>query len=735
MKDNKHIHFIAIGGSIMHQLAIALHQKGYKVTGSDDEIYDPAKSNLFKYGLLPNNMGWNATRIQRDLDAVIVGMHAKKDNPELIRAKSLNLPIYSYPEYIFKQSETKQRVVIGGSHGKTTTTSMVMHVLKYWNYDFDYLVGAKLAGFDYSVRITNAPIIVLEGDEYLSSPIHRQPKFHYYQPQISILTGIAWDHINVFPTYENYVSQFEQFIQTLPDNATLVYNTEDATVKKLAEENRQNTLKTVPYQTLNHHYEKGKAVIETGEQNYKLQIFGKHNIQNLAGAKALCAAIGIDETQFMEAITQFKGAARRLELLGEENNTVVFKDFAHAPSKVQATTNALKEAYPNRGLVACLELHTYSSLNEKFLPHYKETLNAAETAFVFYNEHTFKIKRLPYLSKKQVYDAFQHPNLKVITDKTELDKVLRRINYHNKNLLLMSSGTFGGLNLNDITKFALTTNNGVKQKTKPMPLKLSRPLAIFDIEATGISTAKDRIVEISMLKVLPDGSETSKTMRINPTIPIPEQASEIHGIYDKDVKDLPTFAEVAHEIANFLSGCDLGGYNSNRYDIPLLNEEFLRVNIDFELEDKKFVDVFRIFQKKEPRTLEAAYKLYCDKSLINAHSAEADVRATYEVLLAQIEKYEPDNDLQNTMKSLHEYTTNPNIVDLAGRLAKNNRGDIVFNFGKHKGKPVEKVIRETPQYYNWMMNNDFPLDTKQRLREIKTKMDLSRNSNFRIRGL
>ncbi len=713
-----HIHFIAIGGSIMHQLAIALHQKGYQITGSDDEIFDPAKSNLFKHGLLPETIGWFPNKLTSETEGVILGMHARKDNPELLAAQSMNIPIYSFPEYIYEQSKNKKRVVVSGSHGKTTITSMLMHVLKYWQYDFDYLVGAALEGFPYSVRITeNAPLIIIEGDEYLSSPLHRIPKIHFYQPHIALMSGIAWDHMNVFPTFDNYLSQFQKFVDGIENGNTFIYNQEDKYVNELGKNAEHLTTKA--YQTPDFGIIEQQYFVKspTAKQMIPLQIFGNHNLQNMEGARLVCNELGISNEQFYEAIQQFKGAARRLELVAEGKETIIYKDFAHAPSKVQATTQAMKDRQPDRKLVACLELHTYSSLNKDFLPNYRHTLQAADHAIVFFKEHTLAIKKLPPLSIEEVHQTFDHPNLQVFTQSDALIAELNNINWSQTNLLFMSSGNFGGINMKDIAKFALPKSPF--PSNQPDMLQLKRPLAIFDLEATGINIAKDRIVEISILKVLPDGSEVSKTLRINPSIPIPPHVSEIHGIYDEDIKDAPTFAEVAKELDHFLKDCDFAGYNSNRYDIPLLNEEFLRVDMDLQIEQRKSIDVFRIFQKKESRDLKAAYKFYCDKQLENAHSAEADVKATYEVLMAQLGRYE---DLQNDVKFLDEYTTDTSFVDFGRRLIRDEKGVIKINFGKHKGRPVEEVLTKHPQYYDWIMRNDFLLDTKKKLTAIRLQM-------------
>jgi UDP-N-acetylmuramate: L-alanyl-gamma-D-glutamyl-meso-diaminopimelate ligase len=377
-------HFIAIGGAAMHNLALAMHNKGYQVTGSDDAIFEPSKSRLEKKGLLPVELGWFPDKITTDIEAVILGMHAKADNPELVKATALGLKIYSYPEFLYEQSKNKTRVVIGGSHGKTTITSMILHVMHYHNIEVDYMVGAQLEGFDTMVHLTeDNDFIVLEGDEYLSSPIDRRPKFHLYKPNIALLSGIAWDHINVFPTFENYVEQFEIFVNQITKGGIFVYNEEDETVKKVVEETT-NTIRKIAYQTPSYTVEDGTTLLDTPEGPMPIEVFGAHNLNNLAGAKWICQNMGVDEADFYEAIASFRGASKRLEKIAEGKGKVAYKDFAHSPSKVSATTKAVKAQYPNRKLVACLELHTYSSLNAEFLKEYEGALDAADVAVVFY---------------------------------------------------------------------------------------------------------------------------------------------------------------------------------------------------------------------------------------------------------------------------------------------------------------------------------------------------------------
>ena len=444
------IHFIAIGGAAMHNLALALHLKGDTVTGSDDVIFDPSKTRLEARGILPKAFGWYPDKITSNLDAVVVGMHAKADNKELLKAQDLGLKIYSYPEFLYEQSKFKTRVVIGGSHGKTTITSMILHVLHYFNRDIDYMVGAQLEGFDVMVKLTDEnDFIILEGDEYLSSPIDSRPKFHLYKPNIALLSGIAWDHINVFPTWDIYVEQFKIFIDSIIKGGSITYNIEDAEVKKVVE-NSENTIRKFPYQTPDYIVENGITILETDEGSMPIEIFGKHNLNNLAGAKWICQQIGIDENDFYEAISTFHGASKRLEKIAETDNAIAYKDFAHSPSKVLATTNALKNQYPDRKLIACLELHTYSSLNPEFLNQYKGALAAADISVVFYSPRSVEIKKLQAISHQQIMDAFQNEDLIVYTNPSEFKDFLFSQKFSNTSLLLMSSGNYGGLDFDEL---------------------------------------------------------------------------------------------------------------------------------------------------------------------------------------------------------------------------------------------------------------------------------------------
>ena len=444
------IHFIAIGGSAMHNLAIALHNKGYLVTGSDDTIHDPSKSRLEKKGLLPKEFGWFPEKITEQLDVIILGMHAKKDNPELLQAQDMGLKIYSYPEFLYEQSKDKTRVVIGGSHGKTTITSMILHVLDYNDMEVDYMVGAQLEGFETMVHLTKEnEFMVLEGDEYLSSPIDRRPKFHLYKPNIALLSGIAWDHINVFPTFEGYVNQFRIFTDSLTDGGIMVYNEEDAILKEVVESST-HSIKKYEYSTPVYQIDDGVTYIDTPDGLMPLEIFGDHNLQNLAGAKWVCQHMGIDEEDFYEAIASFKGASKRLEKVAESSETVIYKDFAHSPSKVKATTEAVKKQYAQRDVIACLELHTYSSLNAEFLAEYNGALDKADKAVVFYSPHAVKIKQLDSVSEQQISNAFQRDDLIIFTNPTEFKEFLFSQNLDQSAVVLMSSGNYGGLDFEEI---------------------------------------------------------------------------------------------------------------------------------------------------------------------------------------------------------------------------------------------------------------------------------------------
>jgi UDP-N-acetylmuramate: L-alanyl-gamma-D-glutamyl-meso-diaminopimelate ligase len=446
-KINKRIHFIAIGGAAMHNLALALHQKGFAVTGSDDEINEPSFSRLKNAGLLPAAMGWFPEKISAEPDAVILGMHARADNPELLRAQQLGIKIYSYPEYLYEFSKHKLRVVIGGSHGKTTITAMILHVLKHAKKDFDYMVGAKLEGFDTMVRLTDkAPVIVLEGDEYLSSPVDRRPKFHLYHADIALLSGIAWDHINVFPTYSEYVRQFQVYVDQIPPGGTIVYCAKDGEVVKVVE-NTSSYCRKIPYSIPAHEIRNGVTYLLPGKT--ALEVFGDHNLMNLQGAKEVCMLLDISEAGFNEAIASFKGAARRLERLASNESLTVFKDFAHSPSKLKATVDAARNQFAERKVIACMELHTFSSLNENFLSEYRGAMDNADEAIVYFNPQTIAHKKLKPVSADQVRAAFGRKNVLVFTSSDELKGYLAAKKYDNAVLLMMSSGNYDGLNLEE----------------------------------------------------------------------------------------------------------------------------------------------------------------------------------------------------------------------------------------------------------------------------------------------
>ena len=442
------LHLIAVGGSIMHNLALALHQRGTHVTGSDDEVFEPAKSRLARAGLLPAKEGWFAEKITADLDAVIVGMHARPDNPELLRAQELGLRVYSFPEFIYEASRDKQRIVIGGSHGKTSITSLILHVLRYHGRRFDYAVGAQLEGFELMVQLTeDAPIIIIEGDEYLASPIDRRPKFHLYQHHIGVISGISWDHINVFPTEEVYREQFKIFADMTPKAGVLIYDRDDEQVQLVTVPSSPD-VKYIGYGPHEHVIRNGKTfLLNKKDEEVPVQVFGEHNLRNISAAKEVCKQLGIKGKEFYEALATFKGAARRLELVREGAGSVVYKDFAHAPSKLRATATAFKNQFPERRLVACLELHTFSSLNPEFLPQYAHTFDAPDVAVVYFNPAVLAHKRLPALPPEAVQQAFQRPDLRVFTDSRELANFLHAQDWQDANLLMMSSGTFDGLDL------------------------------------------------------------------------------------------------------------------------------------------------------------------------------------------------------------------------------------------------------------------------------------------------
>lgn len=452
------VHFIAIGGAVMHNLAIALVNKGYAVTGSDDEIFEPALSNLRNYGILPDKFGWYPEKITSDLNAVILGMHAKAGNPELDKAVELGLKIYSFPEYIFQQSINKTRIVIAGSHGKTTITSMIMHVLKSQGIDFDYLVGAKIEGFDIMVRLSDAPFIVIEGDEYLTSALDRRPKFLHYKPKIALISGIAWDHINVFPTFEEYKEQFQFFIQSIENDGYLIFCDDDKTLSEVVKSSNWGG-KVIPYNLLDFETKDGKTrIILKGDppKYYPINFFGKHNLLNLSGAKEICKLLGINESDFYQSIISFKGAANRLQLVAENEHTTIFKDFAHAPSKLKATVEAVNLQFQHRKLIAVMELHTYSSLSKNFLAHYRGSMDQADIPVIFFDPAAIALKKLPPIAIEDVFEGFGNKKLKIFTNPLQLQEFILQQNYVNCNLLLMSSGNFGGLEIMKLAEKIVT---------------------------------------------------------------------------------------------------------------------------------------------------------------------------------------------------------------------------------------------------------------------------------------
>lgn len=448
------VHFIAIGGSAMHNLAIALHKKGFQVTGSDDVVFEPSASRLAKYGLLPAQQGWFPEKLSADLDAVVLGMHARVDNPELLKAQELGLKIYSYPEYIYEQSKDKLRVVIGGSHGKTTITSMILHVLQLAGKNFDYLVGAQLQGFDTMVKLSDAPIIVIEGDEYLASPIDRRPKFHLYKANIAVLSGIAWDHVNVFPTFDSYVEQFRIFMKTITVGGSLFYSETDEVLKEtvLADDSEINKL---GYNLPPHRIIDGVTYIIYEGKTYPLNVFGQHNLLNIEAARYVCGMFDIKTDEFYQYISDFKGAARRLELLGKNEHVSIYKDFAHSPSKLKATIQAVKAQFSNRKLLACMELHTFSSLNADFLNEYAGTMDEADTAVVFIDQKTFEQKKMQPYPAERVKEAFHRDDLVFFDQPSSLLTLFDEFEPVDCSILLMSSGNFGGIDLNVLTQSVL----------------------------------------------------------------------------------------------------------------------------------------------------------------------------------------------------------------------------------------------------------------------------------------
>lgn len=447
---SKKYHFIAIGGAVMHNLALSMVAKGYKVTGSDDEIYEPSKSRLEKAGILPAEKGWFPEKVNSELDGIILGMHARMDNPELQKAHELGLPVYSFPEFIYNQSKDKKRVVISGSHGKTTITSMILHVLKYHHKSFDYLVGAQIEGFDLMVQLSDAPVIIIEGDEYLTSPLDRRPKFFHYHHDILLMSGIAWDHFNVFPTFENYVAQFEQLVKMTPKGGSFIYCEKDAHVKEIAEKSTPENVTLTPYQAHPSRIKDGKTYLLRPEEEVEIPIFGDHNLQNLQGALEVCRTLGLSDEEFYEAIKEFKGAAKRQEVLAKSESAIFFRDFAHAPSKLKATVSAVKQQYPERRLIAVQELHTYSSLNKDFVHNYAHTFDEADIAVIYLNPKAVSLKKLELMDLETLQQGFQRKDLMLFTDVEKLKSFLESFDYVETNLLLMSSGNYDNMDISNL---------------------------------------------------------------------------------------------------------------------------------------------------------------------------------------------------------------------------------------------------------------------------------------------
>jgi UDP-N-acetylmuramate: L-alanyl-gamma-D-glutamyl-meso-diaminopimelate ligase len=443
---SKNYHFIAVGGSVMHNLALSMAAKGYKVTGSDDEIYEPSRTRLQNAGILPAEKGWFPEKIHPSLDGIILGMHARQENPELQRAIELNIPIYSFPEFIYEQSKEKKRIVISGSHGKTTITSMILHVLKFHGLNFDYLVGAQIEGFDLMVKLSDAPIIIIEGDEYLTSPMDRRPKFFHYHHHVLLMSGIAWDHYNVFPTFDNYLEQFKVLVTMTPDGGEFIYCAKDPEVKKLGE-NAPRRFTSIAYEAHPYEIEEGTTYLLTPEGRLPIAVFGEHNLQNLQGALEVCKSIGISEAGFYDAIRHFKGAAKRQEIIAKSEDRIFYRDFAHAPSKLKATVEAVKAQFPERNLVAVQELHTYSSLNKDFLYNYAQTFDAADEAIIYLNPKAVSLKKLELMDQQTLRDGFGRQDLLLFTEISELKAHLDSKSYDNSNLLMMSSGNYDDMDL------------------------------------------------------------------------------------------------------------------------------------------------------------------------------------------------------------------------------------------------------------------------------------------------
>jgi len=447
------IHIISIGGAVMHNIAIALKEQGHEVTGSDDEIYDPSRSRLEKVGLLPKKMGWHPEMLGAHIDFCILGMHAKAGNPEIQEARLLGIPLYSFPEFIARHAADKERVVVAGSHGKTTTTAMIMHILRSNNFEFDFLVGGEVEGFRHTVRLSDAPLMIIEGDEYLSSALDERPKFLHYNPSISILTGIAWDHINVFPTYESYERAFSDYLDHLEEGAEVYYYEPDETLSKVVDE-ASGQFAAVGYSELDYWVDSESGVISfaLGDHTYEAHVQGVHNMQNMSAAAQVCESLGLEDEQIGTALSTFTTPGKRLQVLGENDKRRIIRDFAHAPSKVKTTLASILEQYPNEKWAVVAELHTYSSLNKKFLPHYAGALDGAAEAMVFYSPKTLEIKEMEPMSVEDIRSGFQREDIEVGTKPVDFEKFVAMAKEKGCSLLLMSSGTFGGAELEKVAK-------------------------------------------------------------------------------------------------------------------------------------------------------------------------------------------------------------------------------------------------------------------------------------------
>jgi len=445
------VHFIAIGGSVMHNLALALKKMGMRISGSDDEIYEPAAGKL-KSGGIEANIGWQPEKMDASIDLVVLGMHAKADNPELAKAKSLKLPIVSFPDFIRRWSANQQRIVIGGSHGKSSITALAMHVLNQLNKKFDYLIGAEVEGFSLTVSLSDAPIIIIEGDEYLASKLDPVAKFLKYDHHIGLISGIAWDHKNVFPSFEDYTQQFEQFADKTPKAGSIIYNEKDLLAKKIGEKEREDVRK-VPYGVHDAVIKNGVTYLKTKDYGeVKISVFGDHNLENIGAVLALVKLLGIEEKAFYQAVQTFTGAKKRLEIVKQQGNDKLFKDYAHSPSKLEATTTALKKQFADSKVVVAYELHTFSSLNKEFIKEYKNTLSKADEAFIFINPHNIKNSHTDDLTTTEIQEAFNNTELTLFTDKHKLVEAMKKAKTTEKNIFaLLSSGNFDGLDIEEVS--------------------------------------------------------------------------------------------------------------------------------------------------------------------------------------------------------------------------------------------------------------------------------------------